>query len=47
MARLERTVATELRGRIDVALRPETDADAREIAVWLSTILHRIHEEAR
>ncbi|KAF5309488.1 hypothetical protein D9619_012439 [Psilocybe cf. subviscida] len=45
MARLERTVPTGLRGRIDVALRPETDADAREIAVWLSTILHRIHEE--
>lgn len=45
MAHIEQNVTTEPHGWINIALRPETDTDARETATWLNTLLHRIYRE--
>lgn len=45
MAHIDRNIMTEPHGHIDAALRPEIDSDAREIALWLRSLLHRIHRE--
>lgn len=45
IAHIERNVATEPRDWIDIALRPETASDSCETALWLDTLLRRIHRE--
>jgi hypothetical protein len=47
MAHIERNIAIEPTGETATALRPETDFDTRETALWLVKILHRIHREVR
>ena len=34
-------------GHIDISLRPDTDSDARELALWLKNLFHRIYKEVR
>jgi hypothetical protein len=36
-----------LKSETFTALRPETDVEVRETALWLNDILHRIHKEVR
>ncbi|KAF5309496.1 hypothetical protein D9619_012426 [Psilocybe cf. subviscida] len=43
MAHIDGHVTTEPRGNIGIALRPETNSDTTETAVWLDSLLHRIH----
>lgn len=45
MAHIEQNLTTVPHGWIDIALRPETDLDARETALWLKGLFHRIYRE--
>lgn len=45
MAYINHYFMTEPSGHIGIALLPETAFDARETALWLSELLHRIHKE--
>lgn len=45
MAEFEQNITIEPSGDLEIALRPETNLDAREIAVWLNNLLHDIHRK--
>jgi hypothetical protein len=45
MTLIQRGFAVESSGKTAAALRPETDLDTREIALWLNCLLNRIHRE--
>jgi hypothetical protein len=47
MARIERNLAIEPTDETATALRPETDFESSETALWLNDILHRINREVR
>lgn len=47
MAHIEYDITSELRDEIAFVLRPETDFDTHETALWLNVLLHRIHREVR
>lgn len=34
-------------GWIDIALRPRTESDVQETALWLNNLLHRIYGQVR
>lgn len=47
MAHVDRHITAEPDGWIGVALSPKMEFDAREIALWLSNLLHRIRRDVR
>jgi hypothetical protein len=47
MAHVTRNVAIIPGDENGIALRPQTDVDTRETALWLIDLLHRIHKDVR
>jgi hypothetical protein len=47
MAHVERHIAINPGANIDIALRPKTDLETRETALWLNDLLRRIHGAVR
>ncbi|KAF5309573.1 hypothetical protein D9619_012427 [Psilocybe cf. subviscida] len=45
MACIDHDFMIEPLNHVTIALRPETDSDAHETALWLNNLLHRIHRE--